>query len=438
VRIFFHLAFIAFVFFSGPSSFANNTDKNYQSKEYDGIVAIVNGDIITSHDLEKRMLLTLFSTGIETNDELKSKIFREVLREMIQEKLKWQCAQKYAPKNGWITNEAVESAFSDIAKRNNLSYDDFCKLLKSKNIDKDELLKQIRINLSWIGYINARFGRLINVSESEIHRTLAEVKEKHNMASYYIRRMFFPVGNISHEKETLAQVNNLKQMLLKGVNFGNLARQFSKSPDASKGGEIGWVLHGQLSPEENLELSKMQIGNYSIVKNNRGYIILFLHDKKEAGLKHFTTVKFVQIVIPFGEPNPGNEQINQIKNYLHDMKKNSKNCHEFIKSAKDSGFCAISDPATLTLEEMQPQFRSMLASLQIGGIGDPIMTPNGIVMICMLDRQTQQIPEPTADDIRAQKTNERLSIFADREIQGLKKKSEIQINEKYGSLFDFL
>jgi hypothetical protein len=76
--------------------------------------------------------------------------------------------------------------------------------------------------------------------------------------------------------------------------------------------------------------------------------------------------------------------------------------------------------------------------LQAGSIGTPIVTPNGIVMVCMLERRTQQIPEPTANDIKAQKTNERLSVFADREIQDLKKKSEIQINEKYGSILDFM
>jgi peptidyl-prolyl cis-trans isomerase SurA len=429
---------MAFSFFSCFLGFTGNFDKSYQLKEYDGIVAIVNGDVITFHDLEKRMLLTLFSTGGEVSGELRPKISREVLKEMIQEKLKWQCAKKYAPKGGWVTDKAIESTFSDIAKRNNLNHDDFCNLLKSKNVDKNELLQQIRINFSWIGYINARFGKLINISESEINRTLAEIKEKHNLESYYVHRMFFPVSDPKHEQKVLAHVNNLKQMLLRGANFGNLARQFSKSPDANKGGEIGWVFHGQLSPEENLELSKMQVGSHAVVRNSRGYVILFLHDRKEAGLKVFTTVKFLQIVIPFGASNPDSEQLNQIKKYLNDMKKNSRNCHEFIKNAKDSGLCGISDPVILTLEEMQPQFRSMLSSLQTGDIGSPITTPNGIIVVCLLDRKTQKIPEPTANDVKLQKINERLSIFADREIQDLKKKSEIQVNEKYGSTLDFM
>jgi peptidyl-prolyl cis-trans isomerase SurA len=425
---FFRASFIAFLFFAHFHSSAHNSD---QSREYDGIVAVVNDDIITYLDLEERM--ALFSIGEKIADELKARALREVLKEMVQEKLKWQCAKKYAPKGGWVVDEEVKTAFSNIARRNNLSYESFCKLLESKNINRNTLMRQIRINLSWIAYINARFSKLVNVSETEINRTIAQIKEKENMESYYVHRMFFPVSDNKNENAVSSQVSNLKQMLLKGADFHNLARQFSQNPSANNGGEIGWIFHGQLSSEENQALGEMSIGEYRVVRNARGYVILFLRDRKEAGLKSFTTLKFIQVVVPFRDANPPREEIESLMNYTMELKRNSRNCSEFIKRAKDSNLCGISDPITIALEEMQPQFRSMVASLQSGSIGNPLTTQNGIVVICMLDRKTQEIPGPTPDDIKMQKTNERLSVFADREIQDFRKKSDIKISEKYGN-----
>ncbi|MDR0632027.1 MAG: peptidylprolyl isomerase [Holosporaceae bacterium] len=426
---FFRACFVAFLFFSHFSGSTHNSD---QSREYDGIIAVVNDDIITYLDLEERV--ALFSIGEKVSDELRARVLPEVLKEMVQEKLKWQCAKKYAPKGGWATANEVKTAFSNIAKRNNLSYDSFCKLLESKNVSKNTLMRQIRINLSWISYINARFGKLVNVSETEVNQTIAQIKEKENTESYYVHRMFFPVSDNKNEGAVSSQVNNLKQMLLKGADFHNLARQFSQDPSANKGGEIGWIFHGQLSPEENRALGEMSMGEYRVVRNTRGYVILFLQDKKEAGLKSFTVLKFVQVIVPFRDANPPREEIESLMNYALDLKRNSHSCSEFIKRAKDSSFCGISDPVTITLEEMQPQFRSMIAPLQSGSIGNPLMTPNGIVTICMLDRKTQQIPEPTPNDIKMQKTNERLSVFADREIQDFRRKSEIKVSEKYGNI----
>ncbi|MDR0968199.1 MAG: peptidylprolyl isomerase [Holosporaceae bacterium] len=431
----FYTGLVACSFVLSPCSVCDSDNK--QAQEYDGIVAVVNDDIITASDLEERLRLTLFSSGGEVASELKSRILREVLKEMIAEKLKWQCASKYSPKGGWISEEAVKASFDDIAKRNGMTHDEFCNLLKNKKINKDVLLKQIQINLSWIAYVNARFGKFINISQSEMNRTMAEIKEKRDQESYYVRRMFFPVSDPKNESEVLARVNNLYHMLERGADFGNLARQFSQSPEASKGGEMGWVFQGQLSSEENSALGKMQIGKRAIVRTSRGYAILFLQDKKEAGLSSFTTLKIAQVVIPFRGPNPPKEEVDQLRDFALELKKSSRSCHEFMAKAKESGFCGVSDSASVNLESMAPEFRTALSSLQAGGIGNPIVTPNGLIVICVLDRKTQKIPELTREEVMAQKTNERLSVFADRETRDLGKRAVIAVNEKYGTGFDF-
>ncbi|MDR2107309.1 MAG: peptidylprolyl isomerase [Holosporaceae bacterium] len=407
-------------------------DDSFSSKEYEGIVAIVNRDVITSSDLKKRLAWTLFSIGENSSSpEAGSRLSREVLREMINEHLKWQCAMKYAPPGGWATDEETEAVFSSIAKRGGLDRESFCKMLKQKNIDKDVLLKQIRVNLAWSAYVSARYGKFINISESEIKRTLADIKEKRNMEFYCVRRMFFPVSDAKNDAAVLSHANNLRQMLAKGTDFGSLAVQFSKSPDAGRGGEIGWIFRGQLSSEEDAKLAGMRVGETAIVRNSRGYAILLLQDKKEAGTAALTTVKVVQVAVPFGESAPAEEELRQLTDYAVNLKRISGDCRELIKNARDSGICAVSEPITIALEAMQPQFRSKIAALRPGCASDPITAPGAVVIFCLLDKKTREIPEPTAAEIKSQKMNERLSVFSDREIRDLRKKSDIKTDEKY-------
>jgi peptidyl-prolyl cis-trans isomerase SurA len=408
------------------------------SLEYDGIIAVVNGDIITFSDLESRVNMIVFSTGGNVSGELKAKISREVLREMVQETLKWQCAKKYEPAGGWVPQEAIQSTFSDIAKRNDMNAEEFKALLVRHRVDPNILFRQIKINLSWIEYIKARFGKFINISESEMSRTVAEIKEKENKESYFVYRMFFPVSNPSDESKVLKHVTNLSQMLSRGADFVSVARQFSQSSNVGKGDDVTWVLQGQLSEEEDAALAKMATGTHTVVRNSRGYAILFLKDKREAGARAFTELKVVQIVAPFSTQTPSADEVEKLKNYINDMKKTSHNCREIIKIAKESGFCGVSNAVTTTLDSMAQDFRKVISKISTDMTSEPIITPVGIAVVCLLDKQIHQVKEPSRDDLKIQKMNERLSVFADRESQDFKKKAYIKIDEKYGTVAEIV
>lgn len=440
MKRFLYISFFSILTILSYNVFGNDrTEKTTSTnlKVYDGIVAIVNGDIITAEDLENRLHLALFSIGGNADNEQKHKIKKEVLKEMIQEKLKKQCTKKFSPKNGWISDKDVKDALADIAKRNHLSTSDFLKLLKSKNIKRSDLEEQIFVNLSWIEYIRARYGKSVNVSEFELSRTVSEIKEKLTQESFYVCRMFFPITHASQENSTFTHVSNLNNMLLRGADFASIARQFSKSADANNGGEMGWIFQGQLSDVEFAALKTMEIGSHKIVKTNQGYVILFLRDKKEAGFRSYTHIKFAQVAVSFGQEKPSEESFKQLMSYLSEMKKTSKNCHEFMQKAKESGFIGVSDVTSGIIENMHPKFRAMLAKVPAGSTSDPIVTDSGVAMFCILDKKVHTIKEPTREEIKMQKTNERLSLLASREMQELTRKSYIKVDEKYGAAADF-
>ena len=53
------------------------------------------------------------------------------------------------------------------------------------------MLKRIKIEMSWVEYINARHGKDANISENEEKKAVEEIEEKATKESFFINRMFF-------------------------------------------------------------------------------------------------------------------------------------------------------------------------------------------------------------------------------------------------------
>ncbi len=62
-----------------------------------------------------------------------------------------------------------------------------------------------------------------------------------------------------------------------------MARQFSQSPTAAAGGDLGWVYEGQLPGELDNALQPMEVGQVSTapIRSTGGYYILGLRERQE-------------------------------------------------------------------------------------------------------------------------------------------------------------
>ncbi len=390
--------------------------------EYPGVVAYVDGEIILEKDVIDKLQIMKVSMGIESSDMLE----KEALNELILSCIKWHHIQKFAPKGGWTNKKEIDEIFSNMALRNNMNVNAFTKWLEDKNVNVEQLKKNIKINLSWNHYIEAKFGRNINISQYELKRTLEDIKSKKKMESFYVYRMFFPLTNKKSEQIILSKVNSIKQILDKGGKFEELAQQFSQGPDAKKGGDLGWVFSGQISAEEFSALNEMTVGEYKIVKNNQGYYILYLKDKKVAGHDYITTIKFIHIAVP--RPEYANGQ--DTRALLNELKISFPSQSQFINQAKVIG-CYVSEPIVATLELMRPDIREKLSKCEQGQVSDIISDKQALFVFCVLKKDIKKIPDPTISDIRNQKINERLGIFSSREIQELQERAHIEyVNNK--------
>ncbi len=397
--------------------------------EYEVIIAIINGDIITSQDLDEQMKIASFISGIKANKENRAK----VLKSFVISKLKWSLLKKFIDENDAAMNDYVQSTFADMAKRNNMTTEGFSKHLSSKGIDEKTFKHSIFVNLSWIEYIKEKYRRYTSVTERELESILNNIKMNRKKDSFFVSRMFFSQEDL-RKAETAKAIDQIRYKLSLKSNFDNLALEFSKNSSIGRVENLGWVVDGQLSSEECNALKRMRINETRMVQRKEGISVLVLRDKREAGKNTITRVRFVQVGMPLPKYANGQDTIglmDGLKSYYPQAK-------GFINQARTIG-CFVSEPMFAVLEDMNPEVRSAVVNCSAGGLSKVIKNEQALFVFCVLDREIQKIPEPSVDEIKARKMEERFNAFSGKELSDLKRRAFIEkLNPKYGTVSDFI
>ncbi len=397
--------------------------------EYEGIIAIVNGDIITSQDLDEQMKIASLSSGMKINEENRAK----VLKGFVISKLKWSFLKKFISEDDEGMNEYVNATFSDMAKRNNMSDTEFSKFLMNRGINEKTFKHGIRVNLSWIEFIKEKYKKYTNVTEKELENILAGIKERRNKESFFVSRMFFSREDLA-KSEVARVVDQIRCKLTQRSSFDSLAQKFSRNSSIGKVENLGWVVDKQISSEEYSALKNMRINETRLVRGKAGISVLVLRDRRAAGKNTITRLRFVQVGMPLPKYANGQDTIglmDGLKSYYPQAK-------AFINQARTIG-CFVSDPISAVLEDMNPEVRGAVEHCSAGGLSRVIKNEQALFVFCILDRESQKIPEPTLAEVKAQKIDEKFSAFSEKELSDLKRRAYIEkLNPKYGTVSDFV
>lgn len=417
-------ALLLFGVISAFSAFGNGTAHD---RVYDGIIAIVNGEIITKADLEERTRLAILSMGGSISESMKPRIQQDVLHEMCTERLQWCLTEKYVsftPHKCWVTQREIDESFAGIAARNNMTLDQFRAVLKKCGISEECLRKQIRCNLAWIAFIRSKYGSSVQVSDTELRKLREDYYKHKNEQMYFVQRIFVPAADSDDDREALVQVRNITALLDHGVAFEEAARQFSKGIEAQRGGNIGWIYAGQLGREEANAIRRLDVDSVAAVKTNRGYVILKLKGKRVSHADTVTYVKFVQVALPLDKGYP-REQLEQ---FLGQLKAAYPTAHALVQGARGRAF--VSEPEAAALDELNPKFLKLVENLNAGDISGIYAMNGAVFVICMLDRKVQKIKDPTDEDFENKKIEEKMSSLSERDLQYLRKIAVIEIKDK--------
>ncbi len=147
--------FYVLAFFTANISFANSVN----------IRAIVGDEIITSYDVDQRKKLATALLKHSKINMPEAQIEKNVLNEMIEDKLKIAEARKYGIT---ATKDEIESAKSRMVQLLNLGADGYDNILKEAGVSQDILNEQIRGDVIWSKFVMQVLRGYIKVQDSEV------------------------------------------------------------------------------------------------------------------------------------------------------------------------------------------------------------------------------------------------------------------------------
>lgn len=234
------------------------------------IVALVNGEIISSEDIQNRINLFLMSTGIPFNQQTQGMILQKVLNNTVDEKLKIQEATKEGIS---ITQDELSSQTKLYEKKYQIPSGQLDAILKKSDVSKQAFIDQLKADILWLRLIRKKYYSEGTTTQKEINTALNEAKKDLNTPKYLVSEIFV-------KKENAKNLSQLVANLRSDNRFELYAIQFSDSPSAANGGNLGWINTGKLPSILEANLKKMSSGQISDpIWLGDGYYILKLQQQ---------------------------------------------------------------------------------------------------------------------------------------------------------------
>ncbi len=387
------------------------------------IAAVVNDDVITTSQLEGRLRLALLAANLEPTEENQRRLLPQVLRGLIDEELRRQEVDRYDIS---VPDDEVEATLAGIAGQNNMSIDQFGAVLARNGVPLSTLRDQVRIALAWRALVRQRVNPAINISEEEIDQVLSRMEANRGRPEYLLAEVFLAVDEPAQEAEVRAFAEELVQEIRRGAPFSAVARQFSQGAGAAQGGDMGWVMSGQLEPAIDNALADMQPGQLSDpIRTASGYHIVLLREQRQANVPDplDTVIAMHRLGMPF-PPNAGRAQINEIMATLQEVSATVRGCEDLAARAEAMG-APPTDAGSGPLRELPPELAAILADLPVGEPSEPLRLTDGAAVFMVCDRQ--QPDSASRDQIADSLGEERSDMLQRRYLRDLRNAAFIDI-----------
>ncbi|MDB5885140.1 MAG: PpiC-type peptidyl-prolyl cis-trans isomerase, partial [Polaromonas sp.] len=261
-------------------------------RQADFIVAVVNSEPITNHEVRTKLLRTeqmLQQQG--TALPPRSELLPQVMERMISDKAQLQAAQSSGLK---IDDNAIETAIQTVARQNQVTVDELRRRLTADGIDYAQFRSDIRDELLISRLRQREVDSRIDVSESEIDAYLREQQSPEaaamaaSPAALNLAEILVAVPENATPDQVAALQARAQQVLERaraaGADFASLATEVSASASRTNGGQMGLRSADRYPPLFVEATQNLRAGDLAgPVRSGAGFHILKVIEKRQGG-----------------------------------------------------------------------------------------------------------------------------------------------------------
>lgn len=358
----------------------------------DRVAAIVNDGVVLKSELDEQVQLIgsrLRQQGLELPPE--NVLRQQVLERLVTQEVQMQRASRAGLK---VTDEMVNAALQDVARRNGIALAQLPQALASQGIDyasyRENLRKEITLSMLRQRDVVAR----IVISPRELDQYLEREKNSPSEStSYNISHILIAVPQAATPEQLAAaeqRAEDVHHRAAAGEDFAKLAVAYSNSQTALEGGALGWRKGTELPTVLADAVVKLKAGEVSdIIRTPSGYHLVRLNELRSSdGPSMVEQVHARHILIKTNELQDDatvEQRLDAVRERIlkgEDFAGLAATLSEDPGSAAEGGDLGWTSPGTFV-----PEFEAQLASLKEGEISQPFHTQFGWHIVQLLGRR---------------------------------------------------
>ncbi len=379
----------------------------------EGVAAVVNDNVISTFDVRQRAMLLLVSAGLQPTPEILQRARAQALSDLIDERLQIEEAARYEIRS---SPETVDRRLADIARQNQTTVEALTQSLAEAGVSVTTLRQQLAADMVWQRLIGGMYGSRVRVSEVEIRETQARIAANATRPQYQISEIFLPAETEQEFNDMQQGAMRLLEQMQRGAPFPAVARQFSQSPSAAAGGDIGWIAAPDLAPELQTVAAQLQRGQVSLpVRTPTGVYLIAMRDRREgadAGATQIVSLR--QLSAPVARRVALERSIRRL---------NGCGNIDDVASSIDGG--DVADLGQTQESELSSSIRDRISGVAAGGASPIIVDGDRVntIIVCTRDVGGGGVPERAQIEDRLRE--QELTMLADRHLRNLRREATI-------------
>ena len=389
------------------------------------VISLVNGEPLTSLDLEERLKFLSFSTGQDITAQNQDQFERDAIQILIDEKLKLQAARQ-------IDEAIIANARANARQLVDQTFggegQSASKLLKDNNISIQVALNKATSDLAWVNVLQRTFPKQFEAVEK---LTDDELLRLEGTASEPQVRLLEIVLLPSKERPLVSTIELATQIVdavRNGTDFRGIARQYSVSSSAKNGGDIGWAQLQRLPASFFDPLNEAETGDTldPIILDGIVYVLQKQGYRPEGLLdSSLFQVSMARAVLEVSDPT-SETMVDKAREEILRRTSSVDNCDDMRGLNIELGSGAQADLKDLTLGELAPQLASVIAPLKVNEKTSPILFAEGFSIIMLCSKSEPVVAFPSREEIERGELDKLFSVLSSRYLIRLRRSAVIE------------
>ena len=368
-----------------------------QYQELDGIVAIVDDDVVLASELISRLDVVreqIASQDVQppSNDVLVSQLMERLVLENIQ-------LQQAKRRGIEIDDESLTRAVASFAQQNNMTFEQFQQALAEDGMSYRAFREDIRREMLIQRLQRNMVNRRIIISEQDVEDLLDSPYYQQLLSDEFrVGHILIAVQDMGNEnvvKAATEEADRIVKDLRSGADFKETAIAKSAGARALEGGDLGWKRAGELPSLFAEQVIALEVGETAgPIKSPSGFHIVQLLEQRGAGMQKEDQALVRHILVQTSAIRSPEEAEALIRDLHGQLAEGADFCGLAAEHSQDPGSALnCGDLGWTSGDQFVPPFVAAMNATPTGELSPPFQSDYGWHVLEVQDRRTQDMGE---------------------------------------------